>query len=455
MKKNLFRLSALLLIAAVAIAVYRFAFRKSIPQEVAPSEQVLAILQQNGCYDCHSPQNGKPFYADLPVVGSLVGIHVDHGTKFFNLDLADLENPSEVLLSMLEYTVHHDNMPILEYKAAHWGTGFNTAEKSHLQEWITQQRQQHYATGLATAQYANEPIQVIPDALPVDTAKVNLGRKLYNDPRLSKDNTISCATCHVLEKGGADPRGTRTSEGIYQQFGGINAPTVLNAVFNVEQFWNGRAHTLADQAAGPPVNPVEMGDHTWDDICAKLRTDAALVAQFATIYTEGITQQTVTDAIAEYEKTFITPNDALDRYLKGNATALTAEQIQGYQLFKDNTCATCHVGKTLGGQSFEYLGIFEDYFAARAQEHPDVQYNDDDKGLAGFTGRDEDLHRFKVPSLRNISKTAPYFHDGTMPTIEDAVKGMFRYELGRTATDEETQKISAFLRALDGEQRWN
>ena len=138
-----------------------------------------------------------------------------------------------------------------------------------------------------------------------------------------------------------------------------------------------------------------------------------------------------------------------------NATALTAEQLQGYQLFKDNTCATCHVGKTLGGQSFEYLGIFEDYFAARAQEHPDVQYNDDDKGLAGFTGRDEDLHKFKVPSLRNISKTAPYFHDGTMPTIEDAVKGMFRYELGRTATDEETQKISAFLRALDGEQRWN
>lgn len=265
------------------------------------------------------------------------------------------------------------------------------------------------------------------------------------------DGTVSCATCHVLKNGGASDAAHRTSEGINGQFGGINAPTVFNAVFNVEQFWNGRAHTLADQAAGPPENPLEMGDQTWDQIVERLRKDTGLVAQFKAIYPEGLTKASVTDAIAEYEKTLTTPNDKLDQYLRGNKQALTAEELAGYQAFKDNSCATCHVGKSLGGQSFAYLGIFEDYFAAREKEHPDVKYNDDDKGLNGFTGKPEDLHKYKVPNLRNISKTAPYFHDGTMATIDDAVKAMFRFELGKEATDEQVTSITTFLKALDGE----
>ena len=450
MKKSLVTAIVILLALVLGFAVYRFAFRKSIP-DAPVSQQVAAILEQNGCYSCHSGQDGTPFYAKLPFADPILA-HVEIGTRFWDLRREDLENPSEVLLSKLQHSVTSGNMPLVEYKLIHWGTGFNKAEKSLLTEWILSQRQERFATGTACEAYAQHALQPIPDSLSTDIRKVTLGRKMYNEARISLDGTLSCATCHVIDKGGADSRGTRTSEGIYGQFGGINAPTVLNAAFNVEQFWNGRAHTLADQAAGPPVNPVEMGDQTWEQICERLSQDASLVAEFQSIYPEGITQATVTDAIAEYEKTLITPNDRLDQMLKGDENALTEEEKKGLAAFMDNSCAVCHVGKTLGGQSFETLGIYEDYYAAREQSNPDIVYNDDDKGLAGFTGDTADLHRFKVPGLRNISKTSPYFHDGTQATIEDAVRAMFRFELGvKEAPESDVASISAFLRTLDGE----
>lgn len=442
-------IGACVFLAAVT-AVYRFAFRKSVP-DAQPSEQVAAILEQNGCYACHTGEEGKPFYANLPLAGAMLDAHIDHGSKFLNLKRIDLEHPSEVLLAMLDYTLQHDNMPLMEYKMAHWGTGFNKQEKSVLAKWILDTRARLYPNTGVAAEFTGEPLRLITE-MEHDEAKAALGEKMYNDTRISLDGTISCATCHVLGEGGADPRGTRTSEGIGGNFGGINAPTVYNAGFNVEQFWNGRAHTLADQAGGPPVNPMEMGDQTWDQIVERLRQDASLVAEFKKLYPEqGLTMATVTDAIEHFERRLTTPNDKLDQYLRGNKNALTATELAGYQAFKDNSCATCHVGKTLGGQSFEYMGIFEDYFAARQQSHPDVAMNDDDKGLNGFTGKAEDLYRFKVPNLRNISRTAPYYHDGTQATIEDAVRGMFRFELGKTATDEQVASISAFLRALDGQ----
>ena len=450
MKKSLVTAIVILLALVLGFAVYRFAFRKSIP-DAPVSQQVAAILEQNGCYSCHSGQDGTPFYAKLPFADPILA-HVEIGTRFWDLRREDLENPSEVLLSKLQHSVTSGNMPLVEYKLIHWGTGFNKAEKSLLTEWILSQRQERFATGTACEAYAQHALQPIPDSLSTDIRKVTLGRKMYNEARVSLDGALSCATCHVIDQGGADSRGTRTSEGIYGQFGGINAPTVLNAAFNVEQFWNGRAHTLADQAAGPPVNPVEMGDQTWEQICERLKEDASLVAEFQSIYPEGITQATVTDAIAEYEKTLITPNDRLDQMLKGDENALTEEEKKGLAAFMDNSCAVCHVGKTLGGQSFETLGIYEDYYAAREQSNPDIVYNDDDKGLAGFTGDTADLHRFKVPGLRNISKTSPYFHDGTQATIEDAVRAMFRFELGvKEAPESDVASISAFLRTLDGE----
>lgn len=314
---------------------------------------------------------------------------------------------------------------------------------------------------VATALYrydnllAGEPVEVIPDYVETNPAKVALGKKMFNDTRISLDNTISCATCHVLEDGGADHADERVSEGINGLQGTVNSPTVFNAVFNIDQFWNGRAHTLAEQAAAPPINPVEMGDQTWEQIIERLCQDASLVAEFKAIYPEeGLTEATVTDAIEEFEKTLITPNDKLDRYLKGDKNAMSAEELAGYQAFKANDCATCHYGKTLGGQSFELMSKYGDYFADRKESRPDIAYNDDDNGLFGFTGKAEDMHKFKVPNLRNISKTAPYYHDGTIESLEEAVRLMFHYELGKTATDEQVASITTFLKALDGESEY-
>lgn len=314
---------------------------------------------------------------------------------------------------------------------------------------------------VATALYrydntlANEPVEVIPDYVETNPAKVALGKKMFNDTRISLDNTISCATCHVLEDGGADHADERVSEGINGLQGTVNSPTVFNAVFNIDQFWNGRAHTLAEQAAAPPINPVEMGDQTWEQIIERLCQDASLVAEFKAIYPEeGLTEATVTDAIEEFEKTLITPNDKLDRYLKGDKNAMSAEELAGYQAFKANDCATCHYGKTLGGQSFELMSKYGDYFADRKQSRPDIAYNDDDNGLYSFTGKAEDMHKFKVPNLRNISKTAPYYHDGTIESLEEAVRLMFHYELGKTVTDEQVASITTFLKALDGESEY-
>ena len=186
-----------------------------------------------------------------------------------------------------------------------------------------------------------------------------MGFDLYHDTRLSGDNTISCATCHGLATAGVDRK--QYSEGIDGQFGGVNAPTVYNSALNILQFWDGRAADLKEQAAGPPLNPVEMGSHSFDEISAKLAEDKELSKRFLEVYPEGFNQSTITDAIAEFEKTLLTPS-RFDKYLMGDKTALTAEEVAGYELFKENKCATCHTGVNLGGQSFEYMGIKDNYF---------------------------------------------------------------------------------------------
>lgn len=448
MKRFLLTAIVVLVAAAAVTAVYRFNFRKSIPADVPLEEQVAAILKQNDCLVCHDHEAEKPFYAVLPIIGTRMDRHMTRGTRFADLKTVtdDLTAVNEADLAKLEQAMLNSTMPVTEYKLVHWGTGFNDEEKGVIAAWIRDVRARRFATGLAAAEFANEPVQPIVASLPTDPAKVALGYKLYHDGRLSADGTISCAFCHPLDKGGMD--NTRTSEGIGGQFGGINAPTVYNAVFNCQQFWNGRAATLADQAAGPPVNPVEMGEQSWDDIVARLSKDRALVREFAGIYPEGLTAATVTDAIAEFEKTLLTPDSPFDRYLKGDSGAITADQIAGYHAFKAHNCATCHAGQAMGGQSFEYLGIMEDYFAAR---NPEIAANDDDRGLYGFTGNERDLHRFKTPTLRNIALTAPYLHDGSAATLDQAVVAMLRFQTGTEYTQQEVDRMVDFLGTLTGQ----
>jgi len=273
-----------------------------------------------------------------------------------------------------------------------------------------------------------------------------LGFKLYHDPRLSVDNTVSCASCHGLNTAGVDNK--QYSEGVEGKLGGVNAPTVFNAVYNFVQFWDGRAATLAEQAAGPPVNPVEMASPNFDAIVAKLNKDRKFVREFKAVYPEGINQATITDAIEHFERTLITPNSRFDKYLRGDDTAITAEELQGYELFKKYNCATCHVGKNLGGESYELMGLRKHYFADRG-----LALTEEDNGRFKQTGVERDRHRFKVPGLRNVALTWPYYHDGTRTSLKEAVCAMGTYQSGVELTDEEEDLIVAFLNTLTGEYK--
>ena len=295
-------------------------------------------------------------------------------------------------------------------------------------------------------EFANEPIRPIADSIAVDVRKVVLGNLLYHDTRLSADNTVSCATCHGLDTGGVDNK--QYSEGVGGQFGGVNAPTVYNAAYNFVQFWDGRAGTLAEQAAGPPLNPVEMACESFDQIISKLAEDKNFVLAFNEVYSDGLSEKNITNAIQEFEKTLLTPNSRFDRYLKGQKDAITENEMAGYELFKKYDCATCHVGEILGGQSYELIGVQHDYFADRQ-----AKMTEEDNGRFKQTQAERDRHRFKVPGLRNIELTAPYFHDGSMATMDDAIRAMAKYQLGIELPQEEVDKIVAFFRTLTGEYK--
>ncbi len=288
-----------------------------------------------------------------------------------------------------------------------------------------------------------EPISPLPRTIDLPAAKLSLGERLFRDTRLSRDDTIACSTCHDLNQGGTDRR--QFSKGVGGTVGSINAPTVFNSGFNFVQFWDGRAATLEEQAAGPINNPIEMASN-WEQVLTKLRADAGYRADFARIYPDGLTAINVADAIATFERSLVTPDSPFDRYLRGDTNALTADEREGYRRFKDYGCSSCHQGVNIGGNLFQQFGVMGDYFAGKRA------LTDADQGRYNVTRREEDRHVFKVPGLRNVALTAPYFHDGSAQTLEDAVAIMGRFQLGRELSDEDRRLIVAFLHTLTG--RW-
>ena len=294
------------------------------------------------------------------------------------------------------------------------------------------------AASLGAAQN-NEPIQPIVPARQVDLGMVELGKKLYFDPRLSRSGFISCNSCHNLSMGGTD--NIKTSIGDKWQQGPINAPTVLNSSLNVAQFWDGRAADLKAQAGGPIANPGEMAfSHTLAiDV---LESIPAYVREFRQVFNKPrIDIDQVTLAIAEFEKTLVTPNSRFDQWLLGKADALSAQELAGYKLFKESGCVACHNGPAVGGNSFQKMGIVQPYKATSPAE-----------GRSAVTGKEIDRFSFKVPTLRNVEMTYPYFHDGAADTLTQAVDVMGRLQLGKTFTQDENARIVAFLKTLTGDQ---
>lgn len=439
-----------LLVVAAALTVAYRAVNRVPSAELPLNEQVYEIFTDGGCLSCHSEDPEVPFYAKLPVAGDVIKADIDSGyraydmTKFMEELKAD-EQVSAVDLAKVEKVVLDDRMPMAKYYLVHWGSSLTPAKRDIVLSWVSQMRARIYNDGLTGAR-ANEPVRPIDQALEYDEAKAALGFALFHDPRLSVDNTVSCASCHALETAGVDNH--QYSHGVNEQLGGVNAPTVFNAVYNFVQFWDGRAQTLAAQAAGPPLNPVEMASESFDQIIAKLKADKKFTKAFTAVYPDGITEANLTDAIEQFERTLVTPNSAFDKWLLGDDSALTADQLEGYELFKKYDCATCHTGPNLGGLSYELMGLRRHYFAERG-----LELTHEDNGRYKETQQERDRHRFKVPGLRNVEHTWPYYHDGTRHTLEEAVRDMGLYQSGVELSDAEVGKIVDFLESLTGEYK--
>jgi cytochrome c peroxidase len=279
-------------------------------------------------------------------------------------------------------------------------------------------------------------IEPLPVTISYNHAKAQLGKKLFFDPMLSADGSVSCANCHNSENG-ADSQPVST--GIAGRKGKANSPTVFNSYFNFRQMWNGTAADLTEQVSMPVHNPIEMA---MDDkkITLYLRKNTEYASRFRKIYGSEATFSDMSDAIAEFEKALITPNSRFDRYLKGEKT-LNRKEIEGYLLFKELGCITCHNGINIGGNSFQKIGLINQYDWKK--QNPD-RYS--------VTHRQTDKNVYKVPSLRNVAITAPYFHDGSVSSLEKALKIMAYHNLGFDLTDEEISKVSAFLKTLTGEK---
>ncbi len=280
---------------------------------------------------------------------------------------------------------------------------------------------------------------------PTTEEKVELGKMLYHDPRLSSTGTVACASCHNTMLGGEDNR--PNSMGVNGQTGGRSAPTVWNSAFNAVQFWDGRAASLEDQAAGPVTNPIEMGMKDWDSVVARLKTIKGYNEAFARAFGDNsVSKDNATKAIAAYERTLITPNSPYDQYVGGDKQALTDQQVRGMNKMAELGCAGCHSGAAFNGAgTFQRFPVHDNpYFAA--------QYHfKKDKGVAEVSKKEADEHLWKVPTLRNIALTAPYFHNGSVKTLDEAVKIMAKMQLDKDLSKEEIADIVAFLEGLTGQ----
>lgn len=407
-------------------------------------EQAHAILQ-NKCAACHGASTDT-FNPLLNVMSlGMMQRDVEAGQRGFTLSPDAAVRSASVDLLKMDQVLARRHMPPLAYRIMHPGTGLTEQDVTLLRELYGKEAADAARYGIITPAPA--------PATPQEAAKIRLGKLLYNDPRLSTTNTVSCASCHDLTKGGTD--NLAKSEGVpgadgKPQLGGVNAPTVYNTESNIRQFWDGRAADLKEQAGGPPLNPVEMGyahPEDWHKIAGKLAQSSELRVLFAAAFgDQGITADTITEAIAAYEKTLRTPDSAFDLYQKGDKTVLDAAATAGKAAFEQQGCATCHSGPTLGGQSFEYINTYEDLRALATPSN----YTEGAYGLADFTKKDAHKDMFRVPLLRNVALTAPYFHTGSVGKLEDAVRIMIKTQGKESATDADINNITAFLKAQTG-----
>ena len=435
----------------VILLVSVFIIPEALATKSASRIKAEKVFKQK-CMDCHSDQTVYPWYAQLPIIHDLIQADVTKGRSYLDLEKElflvknDKDIPKHVIVE-LESVITAGTMPLLQYRAIHWDKAITKEEKLMILDWLDELK------GLVI-----EPIPT-KESLGLDQGKVLLGEKLFNDKRLSADNTISCATCHDLSKGGTDQM--RFSTGINGTKGHINSPTVYNSVYNIKQFWDGRADNLEAQASGPVHNPAEMGS-SWEEVISKIQDDKELLEMFKASFgvknSKEITGDMIANAIAEHEKSLITPGSRFDQFLNGDRDAINAEEKQGFELFKKYNCTNCHLGPAVGGTSFEKMGLAKDYFADRTAGLNGLKKmaaSKEDNGRYNANHKEDYRYKFKVPTLRNVELTYPYFHDGNVKTLDEAVRIMAEYQVGKKPTPREIELIVKFLKTLTGEELIN
>ena len=443
----LFGVGVMAATVAVVGAVSWAALRPEAPLperlDLQKADAMAQEVLQAKCAACHGANAGYNSFINF-FSGGMLRRDIENARRGWKMEGDPAVRSALVDYLKLDHVLRTRNMPPTQYTLVHLGSRLTPQDVSLLRLRYTEQgaEQRRFA--------AIEPVTVTEPEL----VRAHLGYLLYHDGRLSTTNEVSCSSCHAMNLAGTDHKAK--SEGVpgadgKPQLGGVNAPTVFNAAGHIRQFWDGRAADLKEQAGGPPLNPVEMGyakPEDWELISAKLREDQLLVSLFEFVYgPNSINGDTITDAIAAFERTLVTPDSAFDRYLKGEADALDEEQKAGLKAFVNYGCATCHAGPALGGISFENINKKAD-LRAHTPGYEEGAY-----GLQDFTKKAEHRDLFRVPTLRNVALTYPYFHTGAVRELQDAVSIMFDTQVGVVPSAATLRRVTRFLEAQTGKFR--
>lgn len=447
--KRLIEFTGIIMAIALVMTVIYHLVNTIPPAGTSKESQAIAIFEDASCMTCHQKDVTAPFYTNLPLIGQIMNKDIKNGYQMFNMEdawnkIKQEEAINETHLTQIEMaTIIRKTMPPAKHYLTHWGASVTPAKQTILKNWIKYHRGKFYPNHLSVEQFKYDPVRPIP-SLTVNKRKAILGKELFHDTRLSSDNTISCASCHNLKTGGANNR--QYAKSVNNRLGSINTPTIYNTYFDNIHAWSGDAISMEKYLEKHITDPAIMGNVSFIDIIRKLQKKDDIKNTFNKLYDNGITISAITDAITEYGKTLLTPDCSFDKYLKGDEYAINKKELFGYELFKFHKCATCHTGINIGGQTCELMGRYENYFSDRGWE-----LSEEDMGHFNHTINEYDRHRFKVPGLRNVALTKPYFHDGSRQTLTDAVKTMGVYQSDSKLNNEEISAIVAFLESLTGE----
>ncbi|MBX9939594.1 MAG: heme-binding domain-containing protein [Candidatus Obscuribacterales bacterium] len=438
---SIFLLSLLILALALPLSNYLLQRARVKTNNGDLQFQAFSEVLQNSCVDCHSADlTVYPVYYQLPAARTVIDRDIEIGRAALCLNRDQLRGTEPIAMADLmaiARTVNEGSMPPANYRALHWNVagGVSPHDKLAILNYVKSKNVQLEVKPISVERSMESP------------QKLKLGAKLYVDKRLSSKNSLSCASCHNLEKGGADGLPFPSSED--GRKGRLNTPSVFNSRHNFRYFWDGRFDNLNALLAG---HLEDSALECSDALIAKLCRDPEYIELASQAYPDKpFGKELMVDSLAAYVGSLTTPSCKFDRYLKGER-ALPAKAIAGWRLFQEKGCVTCHSGVNLGGMSFEKMGLKADYFAYRLEKHQ-IAESDVDAGRFNVTKVPSDRGKFKVPSLRNVALTSPYFHDGSVKDLAEAVQVMSEFQLGEKLSDKETEELVEFLKSLSGTHR--